>query len=96
MFYEDYPYADLNRHAYIKPVHNMLSKFKLIKEYHCINETIQDKSNLIMAYSSQHDKQFEEVKIILEQYGEAIGYEGMIDESRILRKGLYERIWKLV
>jgi len=95
MFYEDFPYSDLSRIAYIRPVYRICRQFRIIKEYHCISETILDKVNLIMAYQSQHTKTFDEVKGTLSDYGEAILYEGIVEGNPLPKKGLYERLWKM-
>jgi len=74
----------------------MCSQFGLSKVYHSIQDTVQEKASLIMAYESQHDKQFDELLKTLKTYGEAVGYEGALEGYLTSGIGMYERIWKLL
>ena len=94
-FYEDYPYADFSRVTYVKHVYRLWEKYDIQEEYHLIDGYIKTKAMLISKYESQLTQEFADFDRKINEYGLAIGHEGLLKGYQLQSGKPYERIWRV-
>lgn len=95
-FYEDFPYCNETRYAYIKSLTDAKLKLKMKAKYVDITDEFEDKVSLHMVYQSQHSYKRSELSDILLKLGEAVQLEG-IDGGYNTKFGrVYERFWEVI